>query len=223
MNPKLEEICKIAYSYKETVYFTYNITRELVRKTTDGYFIECGVGAGAQIAAMKLAMDDEGGHFDIYGFDSFEGIPLAGPNDLEQPGIGKITHDTSLPESERLVSSGITVHSADDVRRNIKKFGLGGPMFLIRGWFQNTLQLYKKTLTPIVLLRLDGDLYESTICCLENLYDNVVEGGVVIIDDYQLEGAQKAVHDFFDSRGINPVLEEIEGSGGVKYFYKQSL
>jgi hypothetical protein len=94
-------------------------------------------------------------------------------------------------------------------------------VFLVEGWFQDTLPGIQHKIGDIALLRLDGDLYESTMVCLDNLYDNVVAGGIIIIDDYSsLTGARKAVHDFFDKKQINPVLLEIPNSGGVKWFHK---
>ena len=67
---------------------------------------------------------------------------------------------------------------------------------MVKGWFQDTLPEYKGNVGKIALLRLDGDWYESTRCCLENLYGNVVAGGWVIADDYQLPGCRRAVDEF---------------------------
>ena len=69
------------------------------------------------------------------------------------------------------------------------------------GWFQQTVPQAAKEIREIALLRLDGDLYESTVVCLENLYDAVVPGGFIIIDDYgYLEGCRRAVNEFFSIR-----------------------
>src|SRR5687767_12256809 len=100
MNNKLEQISKFAYSHKETVLHTYNTAKQLIKDGVQGYFVECGVGAGAQLSAMMLAQKDTGAEFMVWGFDSFQGIPLAGPHDAEQPGIGKICHDVNLSERE---------------------------------------------------------------------------------------------------------------------------
>jgi len=217
MNNKLNEISKFAYSHKETVLHTHNTASSLIEDMVQGCFVECGVGAGAQIAAMQVANEKMKGERVIWGFDSFKGIPLAGPHDAEQPGIGAITHDVSVPENERLVSSGITAHSIQNVENNIKRAGVSIiGIRLVEGWFQNTLYKYKEVLYPISLLRLDGDLYESTICCLENLYPLVVEGGVVIIDD-NLVGVTKALQDYFGNQ--MPDIKYVEGTE-VRYFVK---
>lgn len=74
-------------------------------------------------------------------------------------------------------------------------------VFYHKGWFQNTVPADKQNIKSIAILRLDGDWYDSTKVCIENLYDKVVPGGFVIFDDYGLyEGCKKAVDEFFESR-----------------------
>lgn len=212
---RLNAISGVAYSNKSTVYNTYCLARKVL--DLPGCFVECGVGAGAQIMAMQLASN--GSSKTIYAFDSFEGIPMAGPNDDSQPGIGIPKHDRYAPISDRLVSSGITSHSDKNVKENFERFGVSlSNILFIKGWFQHTL--FGFDTGPISLLRLDGDLYESTLICLEELYPKVVLGGVVIIDDYALEGCRKAVHDYFkELPEIIKVSDDI--SDGVVYFFKK--
>jgi O-methyltransferase len=218
MNLKIEKISAIAYSYKDTVYHTYNTAKELIEKGIKGCFVECGVGAGAQIAAMKVAISETEAQRTVYGFDSFQGIPLAGEWDDEQPGIGAAKHDKTLPERDRLVSSGITVHSKENVWDNFHRLGVPTDnVYLIDGWFQDTLADQRWKSFDIALLRLDGDLYESTMCCLTNLYDKVVKGGVVIVDD-NLTGSNKALEDYFGDK--MPAFNIVPGSGGVRWFVK---
>lgn len=204
---KLHLLTQIAYSNEATIQNTYDLTLSV--QNIDGALVECGVGAGAQLMAMALTWTKK----DIIGFDSFEGIPLASEHDETQPGIGKFT-----PVANRLVSSGITVHSVENVLENFLQFEI--PAYrvkLIRGWFQNTLPKFQPI--PIALLRLDGDLYESTLVCLQYLYPLVSVGGVVIIDDWALKGARKAVKEYF---GKNmPTVTEVPGTETVVYFYKK--
>lgn len=211
INKMLNKAVSVAYSYKETVYNTYHLAKEAGK--LPGCFVECGVGAGAQIMAMELA----GTGKQIWAFDSFEGIPLAGINDDQQPGIGKITHDVNMPIEKRLTSSGITSHSVENVLHNFVKNGIDlRNIEIVKGWFQNTLPKAKTGI--IALLRLDGDLYESTLVCLEYLEPLVVSGGVIIIDDYALPGCKMAVNDYFCNN--MPAVTEVEGGGGVVYFKK---
>lgn len=199
----LEKLQQIAYSYPATLWNTFEMA--INASVLPGVFIECGVGAGAQIGAMCLALQDLNVNKKVIGFDSFEGIPMAGPNDLTQPGIGPHKNNGEL------ISSGITVHSVDNVRSNLKKSGVIYPVELIKGWFQNTVPRWKG---DIALLRIDGDLYESTKVCLHYLLPQVVNGGVVIIDDYALHGCRKAC----DEYGIKGV--PVEDGHGPIYFIK---
>lgn len=212
METKLKEISQIAFSTLPTLHHTYNMAKEM--QLVDGCFVECGVAAGAQLMAMALTYTNK----DIIGFDSFEGVPMAGINDDQQPGIGIISHDMTAPISQRLVSSGQASYSMNKVMENFAHYEVWCPTLrLIKGWFQNTLPKFQPV--PIALLRLDGDLYESTFICLQYLYPLVSVGGCVIVDDYGLPGAEKAVKDYF---GDNmPDLLDVDGGFGVKYFYKK--
>ena len=92
---------------------------------------------------------------------------------------------------------------------------------LIKGWFQDTLNVNKKFIKNIALLRLDGDFYESTMITLEELYPLVSKGGVVIIDDYGgFQGCKKAVDEYFDKINYHPPLIYVENS--IRYFVKQT-
>jgi predicted O-methyltransferase YrrM len=72
-------------------------------------------------------------------------------------------------------------------------------VILIKGFFQDTLQIQENidNIGDIAILRLDGDCYESTKICLEKLYDNVIDGGIIIIENYcHFIGAKKATDEF---------------------------
>ena len=76
--------------------------------------------------------------------------------------------------------------SADQVRDNFGRYGLlSEQVVLLEGWFKDTLPT--APIEKLALLRLDGDMYESTIQTLDALYDKVSRGGFIIIDDYILE------------------------------------
>ena len=68
--------------------------------------------------------------------------------------------------------------------------------------------------SDLAVLRLDGDLYESTMDALEALYDRVSPGGIVIVDDYGvLESCRAAVTDFRRRRGITETIYQVDESG----------
>jgi hypothetical protein len=84
----------------------------------------------------------------------------------------------------------------------------------VQGFFADTLPQTKDAIGPIVFLHMDGDWYESTRDILINLYDQLVPGAYVQVDDYgHWEGCRKALHDFFSERGIDIQLQPIDGDG----------
>lgn len=162
-----------------------------------GDFVECGIAMGSGIAIMKLARPNR----TVWGYDSFQGIHLAGPNDDQQPGIGAITHDVN---GELLVSSGVTVHTREQVDTILYehlKFK-EDDFILVEGWVQETLPKIKPK--KIALLRLDMDLYDPTFCALTHLWKRLTKGGILLVDDGNLSGVVKACGDFFKGIGYSP-------------------
>ena len=98
VSTKLNQFRSKAYSSLETLYNTYEISCECIENNIPGDFVECGVAAGSQIAAMAYACQNCHVNRPIHLFDSFEGIPLAGPDDDAQPGIGRIPHNTNVAD-----------------------------------------------------------------------------------------------------------------------------
>ena len=75
------------------------------------------------------------------------------------------------------------------------------------------------TIKSISILRLDGDLYESTKVCLEYLYPKVTKGGFVIIDDYEnLDGCRKAVHEYLEKHNLHPTIKKVKDGKGPIYW-----
>lgn len=209
-NP-LEYAERIAYSSKETLYFTYETAKRL--RNLPGVYVECGVAAGAQIIAMAYGAPDK----TIYAFDSFEGIPLPSNRDDQMPGIRKLSdaERKELPEPGKQVleSSGATSVSIHDVDKHIETaFKTRPDVVYVQGWFEKTTIGFDQ---DISLLRLDGDLYNSTYVCLEHLFPKVIKHGVVIIDDWQLPGCREACIDYFNSIKYVPNYQFISN---IAYF-----
>ena len=183
------------YSSQEVLEFTYKVACDV--SIIDGDFIECGVAAGSQLAMMNKALTDKGVNKSVYGYDSYQGIPYATIEDESQPAIGAIDKNNL----GLLKTTGVSSHSKESVIENFKTWGVSlDNVTLVEGWFQNTLS--KTDTGKISVLRLDGDLYESTKVCLEVLYPKVEKGGLIIIDDYELAGCKKAVHDYIKGKRV---------------------
>ncbi|MBN1411847.1 MAG: class I SAM-dependent methyltransferase [Spirochaetales bacterium] len=184
---------------------TYDIAVDLMKRGLDGAFVECGVARGGCSALMAMVAAADGQNRKTWLFDSFEGMPDATEDDEQDWGLERGSFASPLENVERLL---------------FEKFGLERDnVSIIKGWFSDTLNEYSQKVGPIALLRLDADWYDSTKCCLNNLYGNVVKGGYVIIDDYEaFPGCKKAVDEFFSENGITAKLMRIDWTG--HYFIK---
>lgn len=156
-----------------------------------GDFIETGVWrGGASIFAKK--------YFDLYGMnrkvfvaDSFKGLPP--PQVQEDAGDPHHTIDFLRV-------------SLADVQNNFKLYGaLDENVIFLEGWFEDTLP-NNDSIRELSVLRMDGDMYKSTMDVFDSCYHKVVKGGRVIIDDYCIPNCKNAVHKF---REVNSFTEEI--------------
>ena len=158
---------------------------EVLRAGVPGDFIETGVWRGGATIFMR-------GLLKAYGVtdrlvwvaDSFEGLPRG---DLVR--YPKESHAEFHKYGDLAVS-------LNEVRRNFERYGLlDDQVRFLKGWFRDTLPT--APITKLAVMRLDGDLYESTINALVNLYTKLSLGGFVIVDDYNVvESCNAAVEDF---------------------------
>lgn len=212
----LEYAEKICYSSKETLHHTFKIAQEFNKP--GAVFVECGCAAGAQIIVMLYGAH----HAMVYACDSFEGIPLPSNRDDQMPGIRNLTKEEQAalpnPGEQELVSSGATVVSIDDFKKHIYESGVDWKkLFIVPGWFEETLPSPYFSNIDISVLRLDGDLYNSTLVSIIHLFPKVIKGGCVIIDDWQLTGCRAACEEYFEIIGYKPDYKFISN---IAYFYK---
>lgn len=212
----LQLVGQAALCNPPTLVNTWDLTVDLLRRGVPGDLVECGVFAGVQPAAMARVCQLFGDSSRrVHLFDSFAGIPQAGPHDDRT-----ITDCIGVPASESvgaLVSTGVSACSVESVQRNMANWGVdAGRLVYHPGWFQHTVPT--AGIGPIALLRLDGDLYESTKVCLEHLYPKLSLGGYCVIDDYALTGCRLAVTEYLASIGESPEIITIEGGGGPVYW-----
>lgn len=162
----------------------------------DGALVECGVWRGGAAGMMAAAhQSSESVRRPMHLFDSFAGLPE--PN-REKDGEFAIRYAGGKAEGhDRPI--GRCVSALGDCRRLLEAT-LAYPSTLIEyhvGWFSKTIPSVAPRLDPIALLRLDGDWYESTRLALTYLYPLVVNGGLIVVDDYGYwPGCRKAVDEF---------------------------
>lgn len=219
MKNRLNQISGHLYSTLETQQNSFDMGKYVVDNKIEGDIIECGIASGANFATMMLGASEDLSRT-FWGFDSFEGIQLAGKKDTLQAGIGAITHDVNVPDSELLISSGITSHSKESVLINFKNWGVDNfNIKLVEGWVQNTIDTVIDVIKSISILRLDMDIYNPTKYTLEKLYPLITKGGVIIIDDWELDGVGIAVEEYLKENKIKAKMLSIPNST-PKYFFK---
>jgi O-methyltransferase len=167
-----------------------------------GDLIETGVWRGGASILMRGILEAFGDrNRQVWVADSFEGLPE--PDPIAYPAD---TDDGHHDYAELAVS-------LEQVEDNFRRYGLlDDRVRFVKGWFRDTLPtLPAKT---YAVLRLDGDMYESTIVALESLYPKLSSGGFVIIDDYgAIEGCRLAVQDFRDAQCISAPIHEVDWTG----------
>ncbi|MCP6726798.1 MAG: TylF/MycF family methyltransferase [Patescibacteria group bacterium] len=200
----------------ERLFNVYDLSEKVEEEKLEGAFVECGVWKGGAVAVMAYVTEKAGSKRHTWLFDSFEGLPEPTIKDGERAQTYSAGN-----KSGTLVSVGRCVGPLEyaqelffDVLHLPKE-----SIHMEKGWFQDTLQKAKSRVGSIAILRMDADWYESTKCILENLYDNVVPKGYIIIDDYNhWEGCKKAVDEFLLKRDLRPVLVNIDSN--AIYFQK---
>lgn len=188
------------------MYINNLILAETVRGIP-GCVVECGVWRGGMSAGLASVL---GPSRDYFLFDSFDGLPPA--KDID----GK----AALEWQSKTEAPGYYDNCAAPPEFARRAMNLAGAASfeLVAGWFHETLP-GKVLSEPIALLRLDGDWYESTMVCLEHLFDRVTPGGLIILDDYYAwDGCSRALHDFLSRRSA---VERVRNLGNFCYLEKR--
>jgi O-methyltransferase len=166
-----------------------------------GDFIETGVWRGGACIYMRGILE---AYADskrrVFVADSFAGLPEPDPVNFPAD-VGEMNHTYAQLVVPRV-----------EVEENFRCYGLlDERVVFLEGWFKDTLP--SAPIERLAVLRLDGDMYESTIQALEALYHKVSPGGVVIVDDFHLPRCAKAVLQFRKDRGIAAPILPIDGLG----------
>jgi len=99
------------------------------------------------------------------------------------------------------------------VRANFERYGLlDDRVEFLEGWFKDTLP--DAPIQGIAVLRIDGDMYQSTFEVLTYLYPRLARGGYVIVDDYSaLPNCQAAVDDYRRAHAIDSEIQCVDWTG----------
>lgn len=181
LNAWLADLYPSLLDHHVAIRSSYDLARNVIERDVPGDLVECGIYAGAQVAAIARAILDTGATGrKVHAFDSFQGIPAPGPEDHEFLKHGTPAGDVAYP-----------MHL---VQQNMRNWGIPEELIVYHpGWFADTMP--GCGIERIALLRLDADLYESTKTCMKYLFPLVSLSGWVIVDDYHISGCRKAIHE----------------------------
>ena len=170
---------------------------DVLERDVPGDLIETGVWRGGTTILMRGVLRSRGvTDRQVYVADSFEGLP--------PPDVARYPADAGLDFHEHPVLA----VSLDEVRANFERYDLlDDQVVFVKGWFRDTLPgLADRTFSVI---RLDGDLYESTMDALVNLYPRLSPGGWLIVDDFHIPACVQAVTEYREAHGITAELQRV--------------
>lgn len=173
--------------------------RAIVAGNVPGDFIEAGVWRGGAVILMRGLLKELGiTDRKVWAADSFRGLPA--------PDVEKYEADRGFGlHREKILSVPL-----ETVKNNFRKYDLlDGQVVFLEGWFKDTLP--PAPLEKLALIRLDADMYESTMQALTHLYPKLSPGGFVIVDDYNaFPNCRQAVDEYRAQHGITEKMITID-------------
>ena len=186
----------IGYKRLNNIHFCIE---NILKHDIEGDFIETGVYRGGATIFMAYLNKHYNLNKKVFVADSFKGLPC--PDDRDKFDNGLQNHclgDFSV--------------SLDSVKKNFEDFNLlDDNIIFIEGFFDTSLK--NADIGKLSILRLDCDLYSSTMEVLDILYDKVSLGGYIIVDDMCLPGCNKAIVDFRNKKNIQSEIHIIDWTG----------
>ena len=210
--PSKESLRKVALILRVSPIYTmlsserlsalYDIVQTINNGNVEGVIVECGTwngGSAAMMAASCRNSKTSTLRRAFWLFDSFQGLPRPGEKDAD--------------EEKQSFFHGWNKGDPAKVKKIFEKLRLPiEDVKIIPGWFNETLK--QTNILKIAVLHIDADWYDSVKVVLDSLYDKVVSGGIIVIDDYgRWQGAKMAVDDYLKEHDIKNVkLEKIDSS-----------
>ena len=171
---------------------------EVHKNNINGDFVETGVWKGGACIYAYQVLKQLNSNKKVFVADSFEGLP--------KPNAEKYPVDKNDPH---WTINWLKI-DLETVKNNFRIFSeLDDSVVFLKGWFKDTMPT--APINKISVLRLDGDMYESTIDVLNYLYPKLSIGGYCIIDDFGPHGAHYATLDYRKKYNINEEIIHISG------------
>ncbi len=177
------------------------VVEQVLTERIPGDLIETGVWRGGACIYMRALLKAFGvTDRRVWVADSFDGLPPPDP-------VNFPADDGSKLHEIRVIAVSLA-----EVKRNFAKYNmLDEQVVFLPGWFKDTLPT--APIERLAVLRLDGDMYESTIQALQALYPKLSTGGFVIVDDYVVPACRQAAEDFRAQNSISDTIERIDNYG----------
>lgn len=174
---------------------------DTIKRQIAGDFIETGVWRGGATIFMRAILKAYGiTDRSVWVADSFIGLPAPTP-EIYPADLGDEHHKAK-----------VLAVSMEQVKSNFNKYDLlDDQVKFLYGWFKDTLP--SAPIDRLAVLRLDGDMYESTMDALNALYPKLSIGGYIIVDDYILKGCKKAIDDYREKYHIVEEIITIDWAG----------
>jgi len=159
----------------------------------EGDFVECGVYNGRSAASITLGLKYKKDNFKVYLYDSWEGFPES-----------NINKDGEVAKT----LTGEINGSLEGVKQKMEKVHPNNIIYK-KGWYKDT---FKDNIPEkISILHVDCDFYDSVKDTLERFYDNVVENGLIILDDFgAFQGCRLAFYEFCEEKKIRPLIRNYD-------------
>lgn len=184
--------------------------KEICTNGPAGSFVECGVAGGGSSGLISAVINKYAPSRRLFSCDSYNGMPPASEFDI---------HDGQHAEDSGW-GTGTCAAPESSVLNLCTQLGTRSIITTVKGYFEDTLPIWKERFGPIAFLHMDGDWYASTKAILENLYDKLVPGAYIQVDDFgHWDGCRKAITEFFLNRKIDINAYSID-QGGI-WFKKQ--
>jgi hypothetical protein len=184
------------------LFFLQELADRLNRERVPGAFVECGVYRGGSAGILGFEACRTQPVRPLWLFDVFGAYPTPGTDDEES--MGRLRE---------------FLGSREQTCRILQRIGFPtSELHLVAGLIEDTLPTVETF--PVALLHIDCNFHDAVRTCLEVLYDRVVSGGYVVLNDYgRYAGCKKAVDEFALSRCI--ALDLVQIDSDAYYFRKR--
>ena len=182
---------KAAFGLQDAeIIFAEHLLERLEMEGVAGAIVEFGTYYGHWVQVLAEIQERRGWSREIWGFDSFEGLPAP------QTGL-----------DPTVWSEGQYAAPFDEVKLRLQ-LDKRPWLQLVKGWFSESLAAEPATgIQRIAYARIDGDLYASCVDCLAYLTPRLVQGAILVFDDWQFDPSVGEPRAFAEWRAANPGWE----------------